>query len=522
MMQAAQFLRSRQEFQELRYWLSILSYDTRDRSFVNRAYLLYLILFFSVWFLAVLVFFADGAVSLLSLIGVQGISTLADGLGLVLLSIWALVGLWQAWRGSPLILSETDGLILCQTPLPRAFVVVRWFLMPWLTSFIPFAFVFMLAGFMMAEATGISSIAQMPSYLGYGLNYMLLHLPIHLALMAVLWTIGLIPFRSDRSLRWLRLIIAAALLLTSIALLVHALGGLTPGLISAASQGRISPFLLCIRLVLPVTALGLLYPVSTRVNLTCLAASTAKAELIQSLLRFGFTSSAEDEALKDRLSSQTSVTAPVPPDGWRSLGWLNRIRARRRWRFKSLQPWILVMTYAFTLTMIPLSFASLLVLVVFIQQVAELATGPLLQNMSGWSLMRPLPVTPAQVISSHLTSLMPALLGAELAGFLLAFLIVHQAIAAQSVFLIGLSLVVCVAAIWDCLTGSRSRDLYSEAPARTGYRTVFLGLARSGVYMLLASIQPAMALVIILLMMAGISALAYRHGQAAWQRLIAP
>ena len=40
-MQATHWIRSRQEESELAYWLSIVAYDRRDRSFNNRIYFLY-------------------------------------------------------------------------------------------------------------------------------------------------------------------------------------------------------------------------------------------------------------------------------------------------------------------------------------------------------------------------------------------------------------------------------------------------------------------------------------------------
>jgi hypothetical protein len=54
-----QWLRSRQETSELDYWLTFVAYDQKDRTFLNRMYLLYLFLFFILWFFVVLVFFAS-------------------------------------------------------------------------------------------------------------------------------------------------------------------------------------------------------------------------------------------------------------------------------------------------------------------------------------------------------------------------------------------------------------------------------------------------------------------------------
>ena len=59
-MRVVHWLRSKQEKQELAYWLSYVAYNMQDKSLSNRFYLVYLLLFFSTWFFIVLVFFAGG------------------------------------------------------------------------------------------------------------------------------------------------------------------------------------------------------------------------------------------------------------------------------------------------------------------------------------------------------------------------------------------------------------------------------------------------------------------------------
>ena len=56
--QAINFLRGRQEKSDLRYWLSIVNYDPEERTFSNRIYLVYLIIFFTIWIFITLVYAA--------------------------------------------------------------------------------------------------------------------------------------------------------------------------------------------------------------------------------------------------------------------------------------------------------------------------------------------------------------------------------------------------------------------------------------------------------------------------------
>lgn len=533
-MNAAHFLRSRQERQELRYWLSIVSFDIDDRSFVNRAYLFYLFAFFSVWFLAVLVFFASGAIKLFALAGMSDIARLTIGMEAALLAIWLLIGLFQALRASPLILSETDALILCQTPLARAGVILRWFVMPWIKSYVPFGFLFILVGFILAETAGFSSLGNLITYILFGVRNALLLLPLHMALLAVIWTVGLVPFRRPHSLLWLKAILTAVLVaIALLAVLLFFSSPLLPApvvqwaerlpgiwLTWLAASPSVAFSLLMI--AVPVAALSLLCLVSRRVNLSHLAETTVVTELIQSLQRFGFSSSADDEVLKGRLSGKQATRLGPPAAGWQALAWLNKSRVKRRFSVKSLQPWLMILIFSFSLALIPLTLASLFVLLFFIQHIAQIATNSLTQNMNVWSLLRQLPFTPAEIIRGHLLPLLAPLLAVEAVGFLLGSLFTPRVMLAQIVFLLVLSIMIMMLAIWDCFSNSRALDLYSDSPARSGYRTLLIALALCGLYMLLAPAQPLLASLSTALVIAVITAVAYRWAKSAWQKLLTP
>ena len=109
------WLRSRQEISELNFWLSIVSYDPNDESLNNRIYLVYLVLFFSVWIFVTLTFFASGSAMLLSLLNAQDPGKAAVLIIGIVLAIWNLVRLYNALRRSPVEFSEEDSYLLCQT-----------------------------------------------------------------------------------------------------------------------------------------------------------------------------------------------------------------------------------------------------------------------------------------------------------------------------------------------------------------------------------------------------------------------
>ncbi len=100
-MRAIHWIRSRQESEELSYWLSIVSYNPKDHSFSNRMYLVYLLVFFSIWWFIALVWFANTGGMLLTMLFPGAEMAGAVALELLVLLIWFLTVLFMALRRSP-------------------------------------------------------------------------------------------------------------------------------------------------------------------------------------------------------------------------------------------------------------------------------------------------------------------------------------------------------------------------------------------------------------------------------------
>src|SRR5512140_1419204 len=204
-MRAVHWLRTRQEDRELAYWLAIVAYEQRDRSFINRIYLLYLIIFFGAWVFVVLTFFASvGAFVLRWLNPVDPIQSVLF-LEVLLLGVWSVFAFWQSLRRSPVVFSEQDEVLICHTPVNRRYVTLRWILMPWLTSGIVFWLAAIVLGFSVAEITmpGAMSAGRIFEYAGYGLRSLAVIVPIHLGLFALQWVAGILRLQKDVERRWL-------------------------------------------------------------------------------------------------------------------------------------------------------------------------------------------------------------------------------------------------------------------------------------------------------------------------------
>ena len=149
---AIHWIRSRKESRELSYWLSFVYFDTKDRSLNNRIYLVYLVVFFSVWWFIALLWFAKAGATLLTMFSPIDPTGLAIALNLLVLLVWFIVSFIQALRRSPVKFSEEDSLLTCQMPLNPRQVVMRWMAMPWVKSLLPFILLALVLGFSLAEA----------------------------------------------------------------------------------------------------------------------------------------------------------------------------------------------------------------------------------------------------------------------------------------------------------------------------------------------------------------------------------
>ncbi|PKO12211.1 MAG: hypothetical protein CVU39_25405 [Chloroflexi bacterium HGW-Chloroflexi-10] len=351
MLKALHWLRSRQEERELAYWFALVFYDHRDRSFNNRAYFFYLVLFFAVWFFMLLIFIASGGVQLLEMLVPGQPQRAAVICTVVLLALWFIVSLRTSLKRSPLMLSEEDAYLLCQTPLPRGLLVLRWVWMPWFKNAIPVWLATIVLGFSLAEIflPGDAAVDNLPVYLGYGLRAWVCVLPIHLGLFAFQWLAGILRLQKNTIRRWLHLpflggvLVFFYLLLTSLMettlplsqILRSIFNTLAFPLHSGFRQGSLlSPVI--IGLVFALSMLALLYLAARDFNLTRAAQETQTLNLVQDLQRYGFTDSAKQIQQQQRLGAgRKTVRLPAYP-GPAALLWKDILQSRRSLRLPDI------------------------------------------------------------------------------------------------------------------------------------------------------------------------------------------
>ena len=408
-MQAVNWIRMRQEARELSYWLSFVFFDTNDRSLNNRLYLIYLLIFFGVWWFIVLAFFASGGALILESLSPMGPHKAATAILLIVLAVWMIVFSWRSLRRCPVVFSEEDAYLVCQMPLEPQFVVIRWLFMPWLKSLIPFAILGITLGFSLAETgmtPGAMTAERLANYLWQGMQTLLMIIPIHLTLFALIWGAGNWVMRWDRSIK--------ALAITVLGLggicLVFILGGASsfgfflPRFLNLLTNGLVYIFVagfgkgnlglaLMIGWSLSAAAFVVLFYSSKGFSLSRAAQETKEKETVQILTRYGFVEQAREKRIKKRLGIMGQSHWLPDWSGAAALTWKDILQSLRV--FSWTDAFDLIFFFSSMMSMIYLSqMSSRLLLVVFwSMRTAKTSSRRFRNDLTRWVLLKQLPLT---------------------------------------------------------------------------------------------------------------------------------
>jgi hypothetical protein len=274
-MYAVWMIRSRQLSTRMRFWTSIVGYDPLDRSLSHRIYLIYVIIFFSLWWFAMLALIADWVVRLFSLF--KGLSPVQVAIILIVFILLADVFLrsYRYARQSPFLFSGEDAVLICQTPVDRRLVALAWLYGDWLPAGLPYwagAVTLSFACQQMATPTGMNW-SDLPIYILAGLRTASIVLPLHLAFMTFTYIFGALRLRRDKDLIHLRqipIVLGAGIILlakffpTTLLILLKPIFYFLEAGFGEASW--VLSFVLVVILV--VLNILILYLVSTRLNLS--------------------------------------------------------------------------------------------------------------------------------------------------------------------------------------------------------------------------------------------------------------
>lgn len=390
---------------ELNFWLRVLAYDPSDESLNNRLYLVYLILFFSVWIFVTLTFFASGGEMLLGLLNPQNPARAVVVITGIVLAIWNLVKMYNILRRSPVEFSEEDSYLLCQTPVSRRAVVLRWIWMPWVKSAFPFWILALIFGFSLGEfAFSQAVIAEhFFEYLGYGLRAWSMLAPVHLALFALQWAIGVARVRSNVHVGPL-VVPAFGSGLALPAVLWLALPWFEKaslGVIVAAGIGA------------AILSLAALAMTAKRFNLARAAQETHMHVLLNDALRYGPTNYAEDLRTQQRLRVERAPTRLPGRAGPAALIWKDLLQAMRGLRLGKLQRWFSLASTVFGIFVL-LGSISALLLFIWVMQAGKIAVTRLRSDLSCWPIFHQLPISNRRAVVLDMVSALVGIVAVSL------------------------------------------------------------------------------------------------------------
>jgi hypothetical protein len=501
-MKAIHWLRSRQEEREIAYWLSFVAYEKSDHSLNNRIYLLYLILFFSVWVFVTLTFFASGGAKLFEMVSLENPAQAALLVQMILLAVWSLYSAWKAIRRCPILFSEEDGLLISQTPLPRAGIILRWLWMPWLKNAIPFWIVAVTLGFSLAEVTipGAMGANRIFEYMAFGIRAWLAILPVHLVLFGLHWLLGVVRLSTKgKSKRWL--LIAIPLLALFYGILISSIvGSVIPPVVQIVdlilNSFRIGYAVVFNWLVwmtswiVAFLVLAILYRASKNFSLSRAVQETGKLELINTATRYGFTSVVEQEKTQQRLGVEQKPSRLPTIAGPGILIWKDVLQIKRSFQLTGLLTWLQIFGFLFVIPVLPDFGSRGIMIILWMIQLAQISVKRIRSDLSVWSLIRQLPITYKKFLVNDLAFSYVLAVVVSLTGFLLGGTILGLQMTGLAWLVPGMTVSISCAAVFDVIRRSRSGLLLNGTVPELSAGGILLGIVFAGIPLLIYVLVP--------------------------------
>lgn len=490
-MQAIHWLRSRQEESELAYWLALVGYNPRDHSLNNRIYLVYLIIFFTAWSFITLTLFAAYGTQIITFLNAAEPVRSAIFLKSCLLDLWAICNTFQALKRSPVRFSKSDAELVCQMPVDHRFLALRWMVMPWLKSTIPFWLTAIILGFSVAGTTmpGRITGVEFLEYAWFGLRALLVIIPVHLGLYALQWIVGVFRLQKDQDERWFGYLTLAGMEIlflfhiisftgaqTSILGSIHKLVEVTTYLLTPGiGAGQfIPPYL--ISWLLTIGLLGFLYWISTGFNLTRAAQESKYTELVDAARRYGFTTYAENIKTQQRLVGTRNASSVPASTGVGVLFWKEMVQILRTFRLSSVFSWLNIAFFMAILPFIPDSLSRLFLIALWVIQIGQVAVLRLRSDFSRWSLIRQLPFAHKDFILLELCSAYLASIIISALGLIVGSILFKTPLFGWILILPGIIAAIAGMSARDVIRRSRSALLLVETVPGVSEGGILLGL----------------------------------------------
>lgn len=439
-MRAIHWIRSRQESEELSYWTSFVYFDPKDRSFNNRIYLVYLLIFFSVWWFIVIIWFAEAGAMLMTTIYPSSPVSLAVALVLVVILVWFVVSMIQFLRRSPVKFSAEDAHLVCQMPLNPQKLVLRWLAMPWFKSLVLFLLLAIVLAFSLARTELIESRItgqDLGGYFRLGFRAVLGMVPLHLALYSLSWALAVWFMKHQRKMGALLVVLAICLVVlvsmgSGIAATFNAnlpcefkaLGSvMADGLRIGFSEGSLGSVLM-VHWAAALIALVMLFFAAKGFSCSRAAQETREEVLQRNLRRYGFGESAQEKKVQRRLKLDRRAVWLPAWQGAPSFVWKDVLQS---WRTVTLGKAFVLLGFfgaAVGLAILPSLSGRMLLILTWTLQASEFLTDRVRQDLAHWAIVRQLPIEHQRWIAADLALsggivMLISLIGLGLGGVIL-------------------------------------------------------------------------------------------------------
>jgi hypothetical protein len=496
----------------LRFWIAIVNYDPRDRSLNQILYLIYVVIFFSVWCFALLALLADVGVRVLSLYRGLAPSTVAVWSFAAILLFKSFVHAFRAGFRSPFTFSETDAELICQTPIDRSKIALVWFLEAWLPTslmYLALAVVLRFALLQLSEPSGFQW-PLLPSYILAGLATAIIILPLDLAVMAPGHALGALRLQGAREINWLPWIPVALIgILLFIAFVNPFLAGVVfwPVLFPLESALGEAIWWLGLLVAIFIAALSILilYWAASRLNLSRAAQETRARWAMRQAAWLGDAAAGQQMRARLKLGSGHALSQLPAREGMLALVWKDLIVSTRPLNIQSLLAWLGIFSSCLGWAL-NLDFGTRLwAFIIWSVLVAYRATGRLRSTLRVWDLTHQLPFSGREVLLAEVGLPSAIALFVSWLSCLFGFFLGSPPPVYLLLFVPAAILCIALSAAYDILRHSQASELLAGLVADLGAGGLLLGIILAVIPLLLVSglliLLPAVGLVLIIILL---------------------
>jgi hypothetical protein len=504
-----------------RWTWSIIGIDLAKRSGLDRLYLIYLVLFLSLWGLAVLAFLASSVTAIFTLSNYSPDQTAAVLLSFLFI-YWFLQQLYNVSRKCPIVFSSPDAQLICQTPVSRRAVASTWFITEWPTVFLPIALVSLIIIFATVDVN--IEIGDryfvLWEYVLAGARMIPVIALLHFGSLGLLWSLGIIRLRMNDKQRFLFKLSTILLLFIFFMLMGTQINNIQSGVIPNAFPLRAVIDILLLAMkgdswinafwsssLIGVAGITVLIAIASKLNMTLAVQETGSLHSQWTIMQMGFSRQAiSRQTNRSKATRYDRIALSCTPEGWVVLVWKTILRNIRSLQISRLYPWILILLVAFAIFQYPHAEFTFWAIMLLVALLGERAYMRVREDLSYWWLTRQLPFGPSHYL---LGCIIPTLLSSIFFVVLACTVSIHSHSTELFQYILALPfIVVAVAfcAVWDFLRKTNADRIVNEMIPEPGLYFFISGigvvLLPFGVVRLIAPLQvhllfPALAALLI-------------------------